>query len=58
MKFKNKIEEYIEKKPLRFHMPSHFGLSNNKYLKEVFKIDITELSFSDNTQIRKGIIKN
>lgn len=58
MSFKDEIINYSEKKPLRFHMPSHFGYSKNKYLKDIFKVDITELSFSDNTQIRTGIIKD
>lgn len=44
------IKEYVQGNPIRFHMPGHSGISNGKDLFDIYKYDITELSFSDNLQ--------
>lgn len=48
------LTEYAEKKPIRFHMPSHNGID----LGLSSPMDITELSFSDDLMHSENIIYN
>lgn len=57
MDFTKVIDEYKNKDALRLHMPGHKGRSVNRQPDEFIKADITELSFSDNLNNPRGIIK-
>ncbi len=48
----NFLEKYINKNPIRLHMPGHKGRGDFDF----YKYDITELSFSDNLANPKGDI--
>ncbi len=50
---KERIHEYINKKPTRMHMPGHKGRINDFYMK-----DLTELSFNDNLLSPNDVILN
>lgn len=50
----NKLKEYADSNPIRFHMPSHNGESVGIST----AMDITELSFSDNLMQSENIIAN
>ena len=54
-KLRKEIENYIKKEPVRFHVPSHKG--RRSIFSDVYLRDITELSFSDNLNDPKTIIK-
>lgn len=51
----DKIYDYIQSSPSRFHMPGHFGTGKSP-LFDSAKFDVTELDFSDNLQNPTGVI--
>jgi len=53
----NAINDYKEKKPIRFHMPGHKADKKFNKLFRQAQIDITELAFSDNLDNSSGIIE-
>ena len=52
----NAVNEYVGKKPARFHMPSHKGVSGIPLYSSAC-YDVTELDFSDNLLQANGVIK-
>lgn len=48
--------EYVGKKPMRFHMPSHKGMGSVDLYSSA-PYDITELDFSDNLLKAEGVIR-
>lgn len=51
-----RITDYGKNDCVRFHMPGHKG--RGEILKDAYLADITELSFSDNLNYPKDVIKN
>ena len=52
----DKVREFIEQDPVRFHVPSHKGRGEFEYINLAH--DITELSFSDNLLCPENVILN
>ena len=54
-KLSERAASYIKRNPVRFHVPSHKGRGESRYIDREY--DITELDFSDNLSYPESVIR-